>query len=240
MRTYEKGRSTEGWEKGEPILKVSDVKPGDVLIGVSHQFKAENLYRVMEERNDFMAGQGFNVKYVTPDLTHDLPDGQTLQWVWHHELGADDKATGHNWFRAVELPRTLPVKPEPVTFTLTDQSAALFEGGERQATVTIEKYADGSIGLRIPGYGTSDMADGHGSPIILELWEGRLRLIAWPNINEYDPTIIDMEGARETARKLEECPECGEPMKNYPCDLDGKNVEEVYGCQKCDGLETPK
>jgi len=124
MKTHEKGRSTEGWEKGECITSISQVK--DVL----------------------------------------------------------------------------PVNPEPMTFVLTDQS--LLENSNRCQTVTIEKFADGSVGLRIPGYGTSD---GHSAPIILELWEGRLRLIAWPNVNDFRPSIIDMEGARETARKLED--QCG-------------------------------
>ena len=87
--------------------------------------------------------------------------------------------------------------------TLKDAAPPLIEGGERQVEVTFKSLDDGSIALMIPGYGTSDMADGHGSPIILELWEGRLRLIAWRDINREDPQIIDMEGARESARTPE-------------------------------------
>ena len=59
------------------------------------------------------------------------------------------------------------------------------------------------IEVKPEGFGDHGSADGHGVPITLELYEGRLRLIVFPDINEEEPTIIDMEGARETARKKE-------------------------------------
>ena len=46
-RVYENGRSTIGWRKGNRIKSIKQVKIGDVLIGVSHQFKAENMYLVI-------------------------------------------------------------------------------------------------------------------------------------------------------------------------------------------------
>ena len=46
------------------------------------------------------------------------------------------------------------------------------------------------------GYGLYACADGTAGPILLELHEGRLRLIVWDDINLEDPShIIDLEVA---------------------------------------------
>ena len=50
------------------------------------------------------------------------------------------------------------------------------------------------------GYGDKYSAEGHGCPVGLEIWQGRLRLIVFDDINEEDPQIFDLENARETAR----------------------------------------
>jgi len=50
------------------------------------------------------------------------------------------------------------------------------------------------------GFGEKCTADGEGSPIGLEIWQGRLRLIVFNDINSEDPRIIDLENARESAR----------------------------------------
>ena len=65
--------------------------------------------------------------------------------------------------------------------------------------VTIEK---GNIGLliKVRGYGDHDSQDGHGCPIILERLNGRLRLVVYNDINDEEPQIIDLEGARESER----------------------------------------
>lgn len=55
---------------------------------------------------------------------------------------------------------------------------------------TIENLPDGALGIRPHGYGDVPT-------IVLERWEGRLRVLIWPDRNEDEPTIIDMEGARE-------------------------------------------
>lgn len=62
-RTYKQGRPTNGWDRGEQITDVADVKPGDVLITVSHQFQAENLVRVVG-RDEPIIGSGFNYQYA--------------------------------------------------------------------------------------------------------------------------------------------------------------------------------
>ena len=94
-RTYEKGRPTTGWRKGERITSPQRVKPGDVLIGVNHQFKAENLYLVipLPHPQSSHDDQGFYVRYVQPDLTLTLTDSQP-QWIWGFQWEQDE------WFKA--------------------------------------------------------------------------------------------------------------------------------------------
>lgn len=95
-RTYARGRPTTGWREGKSITSPEQVKPGDVLIGVSHQFKAENLYVVVPSpyppapHDD----QGFHVGYAQPDLTPEYPDFQP-QWVWEFML-----ARPYEWYGA--------------------------------------------------------------------------------------------------------------------------------------------
>ena len=72
--------------------------------------------------------------------------------------------------------------------------------GER--TIRVE-VAEEHCGLVIypAGYGCFPCADGTAGPILLEVHEGRLRLIVWDDINYEDPShIIDLEGAREDRR----------------------------------------
>lgn len=71
---------------------------------------------------------------------------------------------------------------------------------DREVEVEIEVRAD-CILLKPAGYGDHGTEDGHGCPVILELWEGRLRLLAWPDINVEDPQVTDLEGERCSCRK---------------------------------------
>lgn len=59
---------------------------------------------------------------------------------------------------------------------------------------------DSAISIFPEGYGDFGSADGHGCPLFIELYEGRLRLIAFADINQQDPSIIDLEAAREDQR----------------------------------------
>lgn len=57
------------------------------------------------------------------------------------------------------------------------------------------------INVQAQGYGDKTSAEGHGSPIWIELHDGDLRLIVWSDINKEDPThIISLAGAREDRR----------------------------------------
>ena len=58
----------------------------------------------------------------------------------------------------------------------------------------------GKIWIGAKGYGEKCAADGEGSPIGIEIWQGRLRLIVFADINSEDPQIIDLEKAKEFCR----------------------------------------
>lgn len=61
----------------------------------------------------------------------------------------------------------------------------------------------GTIWIQPHRYGEACADVGDGYPIGIEIWEGRLRLVVFDDINNEEPKIIDLEGARETARKVE-------------------------------------
>ena len=57
------------------------------------------------------------------------------------------------------------------------------------------------VGIQVEGYGDKYSNDGEGFPILIEYYEGKLRLVVWSDINKDDPThIIDMENAKESNR----------------------------------------
>lgn len=58
------------------------------------------------------------------------------------------------------------------------------------------------IWIQPEGYGEKCAADGEGWPIGIEIWEGRLRLIVFDDINREDPQIIDLEKAKESCRRI--------------------------------------
>ena len=51
--------------------------------------------------------------------------------------------------------------------------------------------------IHIDGYGECTASEGEGFPIGIEIYNGRLRLLVWPDINDEESEVIDMEGARE-------------------------------------------
>ena len=58
----------------------------------------------------------------------------------------------------------------------------------------------GQIWIQPNGYGEKCAMDDEGWPVGIEIWQGRLRLIVFDDINTEEPQIIDLETARETAR----------------------------------------
>jgi hypothetical protein len=84
-RTYVQGRPIKGWSYGRRVTSVEQIKPGDILIGDSHQFKATNLYRVVPlpaliaklRRHDGQPGTPmFYIEFITPNRRHS--DGQEM------------------------------------------------------------------------------------------------------------------------------------------------------------------
>jgi hypothetical protein len=87
-RIYKAGRPTTGFRRGEKIAAPSEVQIGDDLIGVSHQFSAENLYRVTGQKAD-----RFHVVYIQPD-GQKADGGEMCVWAFNLTL------PGEEWFRA--------------------------------------------------------------------------------------------------------------------------------------------
>jgi hypothetical protein len=83
-----------------------------------------------------------------------------------------------------------------------------------------------SISINAKGYGDGCSQDGHGTPIMIEQSGGDLRAILWTDINEQDPQIVSMEGARENKRKLMDgiCPKCFQGFINH--NGDGSCVQD--------------
>jgi len=85
---------------------------------------------------------------------------------------------------------------QQVHVTLDDKA----EDGRGQQLVTIE-YDGDCVAIRPEGYGEASAADGHGFPVLLERYNGELRLVVWADINKQDPThIICLDGAQESRR----------------------------------------
>ena len=69
-------------------------------------------------------------------------------------------------------------------------------------SVSIKVVNNRMILLSAEGFGDCSSKDGHGCPVAIEYYRGRLRVIIWSDINEEDPThVIDLEGARECNRR---------------------------------------
>lgn len=89
-------------------------------------------------------------------------------------------------------------KIDSVTFALQDVSQEHGKENLKGRIKTDPTYLD----LSFEGYGDFCSQDGSGSPIIIEYYQGELRIIVWANINQEDPThVISLEGAKEIYRK---------------------------------------
>lgn len=82
-------------------------------------------------------------------------------------------------------------------YTLKEQCPDSLRPSEIKVKILSE---GGQIWIQPEGYGEKCAADGEGWPIGIEIWQGKLRLILFDDINSEDPQIIDLENARETAR----------------------------------------
>ena len=67
------------------------------------------------------------------------------------------------------------------------------------------EHTDGEfIEIRPEGYGECEAIDGGGAPVLIELYDGELRVLVFGDIHSPDPThTISLEGAKESLRKKE-------------------------------------
>jgi hypothetical protein len=74
--------------------------------------------------------------------------------------------------------------------------------GEKELTIKIVNDLGDGIFILPEGYGEYCAAPGEGAPIAIEIWQGKLRVLIWGDINTEEPTdIIHLEGAHESKRR---------------------------------------
>jgi len=152
---------------------------------------AEKLYRLA------IAAQGILIS---------LPANPITQWF----DGTYQDATIDMQFEEVDLGQLLKfiidvgmgqetvIKCEPVKIMLHEQSSE-HPGKSIELSLNAE---NGQLWIRPAGYGEECAPDGEGSPVGIEIWQGRLRLVVFDNINSEDPQIIDLENAKESNRDV--------------------------------------
>jgi len=105
--------------------------------------------------------------------------------------------------------------------TLHDQS-----GNGDSLDIEVINHGDAVL-IKAEGYGDCVSEDDCGTPIAIELYDGKLRVIAWADINREDYTdIIDLSGAKIENRKVEGF------INHYECDC-GNTWSVEWSCT-CD------
>jgi len=66
---------------------------------------------------------------------------------------------------------------------------------------TIE-LENGVIYIRPEGYGDCGTEDGYGCPVLIEYYEGSLRVVVWNDINQEDPMVLKLDNAHESKRSV--------------------------------------
>ena len=76
-----------------------------------------------------------------------------------------------------------------------------FSGEQSNIIPSASMNESGQLEIAFTGFGEKTAPEGRGSPILIEVYKGKLLLRVWSDINKEDPTFtIDLEGARESAR----------------------------------------
>jgi hypothetical protein len=69
------------------------------------------------------------------------------------------------------------------------------EQPDKSTRLRIEN-TNGTLYIKPEGYGDSCSMDENGCPILIERWNGELRVVVWADVNQEDPThIISLEPA---------------------------------------------
>lgn len=73
---------------------------------------------------------------------------------------------------------------------------------DHDRTVKMTVHSNRGTHLTIAADGYGDLVSFDGAPVIMELYEGTLRVLVWSDINSEDPShTIDLAGAKESARE---------------------------------------
>lgn len=62
------------------------------------------------------------------------------------------------------------------------------------------EVSDYAISLYPQGHGDFGSEDGHGCPLFIEFYQGCLRVVAFTDIRNQEPLVIDLSGAKEDRR----------------------------------------
>lgn len=73
------------------------------------------------------------------------------------------------------------------------------------------RLEDGFLDVLPHGYGELDATPGFGAPISIEMYKSELRVIVRPDINQDNPTVISLEGAKESNLKPDNSIEVSDP-----------------------------
>jgi hypothetical protein len=71
-------------------------------------------------------------------------------------------------------------------------------GKNRDINIIID---GGRLAIQIDGYGDKYSVNGEGSPIVVDFYNNKLKVLVWADINKEDTThSIDLDGAKEDKR----------------------------------------
>ena len=100
---------------------------------------------------------------------------------------------GISWLRAATQEETLSIGQPVMDMTEDDSRPA--------AELTVDLSAQGCF-IGVSGHGEKTSEQSAARPVMLELYRGEVRVIAWGDINQEDPTdFISLDGAREDRRE---------------------------------------
>lgn len=77
-----------GWEQGEKIRDIANVKVGDLMLEVSHQFQAQNMVRITSlSKRDFQKDEICYGIFVNPDMTSNPRMGGDAEMaIWQSDF----------------------------------------------------------------------------------------------------------------------------------------------------------
>lgn len=110
-----------------------------------------------------------------------------------------DEDVLEDFFEELNIEDTATKNVTKIECELEDKSGEPFE----KTNLSVE-LVNGAIQIKAKGYGDNLSADDDGVPIIIEQFNGELRVVVWGDINQEDATdIISLEGAKEIKRESE-------------------------------------